>query len=353
MIMKRIKHGLLVFTVTLFAAGFFMVMPAADQAFADSDSAEGVLEAAENTAAYGPVLDEYTDFLQRLDAKEVIDPYELTKYGYQYITESVAICSMDENYTGSAKTRPEFAFIDIDYNGILELVIGAREKYAYPGSMNGYAIGSIFTLDSNMKPRALIESYSFRYREYITIYTDGVIEDGGNGGAETNGYSFYTINGKAALTLQDELVQDWGTFTHNGQAITEGEFYELKSQLQNREKVSIAWNKFKVKTAYDKKLAKATLSGIRPAKKSMTIKWKKLSKKQRKTCSKIEIQYSLKKSFPWKQTFTKAAKKTSKSIKIKKLKAKKTYYVRIRTIKTVNGVKHVSKWTKVKKVKTK
>ena len=38
---------------------------------------------------------------------------------------------------------------------------------------------------------------------------------------------------------------------------------------------------------------------------------------------------------------------------IKKLKAKKKYYVRIRTYKTVSGGKYYSEWSKVKTVTTK
>lgn len=45
------------------------------------------------------------------------------------------------------------------------------------------------------------------------------------------------------------------------------------------------------------------------------------------------------------------AKKTSKTIS--KLKAKKKYYVRIRTYKTVNGKKYCSVWSAKKSIKTK
>ena len=41
------------------------------------------------------------------------------------------------------------------------------------------------------------------------------------------------------------------------------------------------------------------------------------------------------------------------STKIKKLKAKKKYYVQIRTYKTVNGTKYYSAWSAKKSVKTK
>ena len=41
------------------------------------------------------------------------------------------------------------------------------------------------------------------------------------------------------------------------------------------------------------------------------------------------------------------------SKKVTGLKAKKTYYVRIRTYKTVSGTKYYSKWSAKKSVKTK
>lgn len=44
--------------------------------------------------------------------------------------------------------------------------------------------------------------------------------------------------------------------------------------------------------------------------------------------------------------------KTTK-YKVKKLKAKKKYYVRVRTYKTVKGKKVYSSWSKVKSIKTK
>lgn len=53
-----------------------------------------------------------------------------------------------------------------------------------------------------------------------------------------------------------------------------------------------------------------------------------------------------------KKTVTvKGHKKTSKTIK--KLKAKKKYYVHVRTYKKVGTVKYYSSWSKTKSVKTK
>ena len=44
------------------------------------------------------------------------------------------------------------------------------------------------------------------------------------------------------------------------------------------------------------------------------------------------------------------SKKASKHVTLKKIKDKGTYYVKMRTYKTVNGVKYFSSWSKVKKV---
>ena len=53
-----------------------------------------------------------------------------------------------------------------------------------------------------------------------------------------------------------------------------------------------------------------------------------------------------------KKTVTvKGYSKTAK--KVKGLKGGKKYYVRVRTIKTVDKVKYTSKWSKVRTVKTK
>ena len=66
-----------------------------------------------------------------------------------------------------------------------------------------------------------------------------------------------------------------------------------------------------------------------------------------------EIQVATDKKFKKnKKTVTIKKQKTTKTT-VKKLKAKKKYYVRIRTYKTVNGKKVYSAWSKVKSVKTK
>ena len=91
-----------------------------------------------------------------------------------------------------------------------------------------------------------------------------------------------------------------------------------------------------------------TISGkVTAMPKGFQVKWKK----QKKNISGYQVQYSTSKKFKKKATVTKTVKKKSVTrLKVTKLKPGKRYYVRVRTYKTVKGVKYCSKWSKSKKV---
>ena len=92
----------------------------------------------------------------------------------------------------------------------------------------------------------------------------------------------------------------------------------------------------------------AKIKKVKAAKKAVSVEWKKVS-----GVKGYQIQVATDKKFKKnKKTATVKKQKTTK-VTIKKLKAKKKYYVRIRTYKTVNGKKVYSSWSKVKTVKTK
>lgn len=95
--------------------------------------------------------------------------------------------------------------------------------------------------------------------------------------------------------------------------------------------------------------AKTSISLVKAAKKSFTVKWK--TKKSQVTG--YEIKYSTSKNFKAGNKTVKIKSYKTKSKQIKKLKSKKTYYVSIRTYKTVKGKKYYSDWSKAKKVKVK
>ena len=96
------------------------------------------------------------------------------------------------------------------------------------------------------------------------------------------------------------------------------------------------------------------ISKLTASKNTITVKWKK----QAKQTAGYELQYSTSSKFTKKTTKTvKIAKNKVTSKKIAKLKAKKKYYVRIRTYQTVKvgkkSTKIYSDWSKAKAVTTK
>ena len=93
---------------------------------------------------------------------------------------------------------------------------------------------------------------------------------------------------------------------------------------------------------------KTKIKKVKAAKKALAVTWKKVS-----GVKGYQVQVATDKKFKKnKKTVTIKKQKTTKTT-VKKLKAKKKYYVRVRTYKTVNGKKVYSSWSSAKSVKTK
>ncbi len=108
----------------------------------------------------------------------------------------------------------------------------------------------------------------------------------------------------------------------------------------------------KITKTYDIVPKGTSISKLTASKKKITVNWKK----QTKQISGYQIQCSPKKNFKTVATVTVSGKKKTK-VSLSGLKAKKNYFVRIRTYKNVkvNGktVKMYSDWSAKKKIKTK
>lgn len=97
-----------------------------------------------------------------------------------------------------------------------------------------------------------------------------------------------------------------------------------------------------------KKPATTKVKKVKAAKKSLTIKWSKV-----KGASGYEIQVATDKKFKKNKKSILVKKQKTTSAKIKKLKSKKKYYVRVRTYKVVGRKKVYSSWINGKATKTK
>ena len=112
----------------------------------------------------------------------------------------------------------------------------------------------------------------------------------------------------------------------------------------------------KATSTYSKSVKKITVYGVpkKPemkkltaGKKKFTVQWKKDKK-----ADGYQVQYSTDKKFKKNVKSVKVSKKNTKAT-VKKLKNGKTYRVRVRSYKKINGKKYYSGWGKVKSVKVK
>ena len=112
----------------------------------------------------------------------------------------------------------------------------------------------------------------------------------------------------------------------------------------------------KATSTYSKSVKKITVYGVpkKPemkkltaGKKKFTVQWKKDKK-----ADGYQLQYSTDKKFKKNVKSVNVSKKSTKAT-VKKLKKRKTYRVRVRSYKKINGKKYYSGWGKVKSVKVK
>lgn len=154
----------------------------------------------------------------------------------------------------------------------------------------------------------------------------------------------YLLDSNGKLHYLDESGNEQGTSAQSGSTssqtgTTSGQTGTTSGQTSNGSKTDTSKAPAKQNTA----LSKVTLSKVNAGKKSFTAKWKKDA-----NAKGYEVQYSLKSNFKSASKVTvKSGSKTT--VTVKKLKSKKTYYVRVRSI---NG-KKTGAWSKSVKVKVK
>lgn len=104
-----------------------------------------------------------------------------------------------------------------------------------------------------------------------------------------------------------------------------------------------------VKRVFTIKPKTTNISKLTKGKKKFTVKWKKRTTQT----SGYQIQYATNSKFTKNKKTVTVSKNKTTSKTISKLKAKKKYYIRVRTYKTVNGKKIYSSWSKAKTIVTK
>lgn len=163
----------------------------------------------------------------------------------------------------------------------------------------------------------------------------------------------YTYNGK--VQCPDEVVKD-----RTGKALKGGMDYNVSYSkgMKNVGKYTVKVT-FKENYSGSKSMTYSinpkgtSVSKVTAAKKGFKVTWKK----QKTQTTGYQVQYSTDKNFKKNNKAVTISKNSTTSKSVGKLKAKKKYYVRVRTYKTVKfggkSVKLYSGWSKAKSVTTK
>lgn len=163
----------------------------------------------------------------------------------------------------------------------------------------------------------------------------------------------YTYNGK--VQCPDEVVKD-----RTGKALKDGMDYNVSYSkgMKNVGKYTVKVT-FKENYSGSKSMTYSinpkgtSVSKVTAAKKGFKVTWKK----QKTQTTGYQVQYSTDKNFKKNNKTVTISKNSTTSKSVGKLKAKKKYYVRVRTYKTVKfggkSVKLYSGWSKAKSVTTK
>ena len=140
----------------------------------------------------------------------------------------------------------------------------------------------------------------------------------------------------------------------NGNTLKKGRDYTLAyKNIKNVGQAPVIFTgkgnyKFSVKRTY-KILPRATaITKAQPAATKATVEWKRVSKQ----CTGYQIQYATDKNFQQHAATRKVNGAKNASFILSGLKEKTTYYVRIRTFKTVKNATYVSAWSKAKTFRT-
>lgn len=118
-------------------------------------------------------------------------------------------------------------------------------------------------------------------------------------------------------------------------------YFDSEKSIKNGKSVCIISKKEKPKST--------TINSVTAASKGFVIKWKKQTSKT----TGYQIQYATNSKFSKNCKTVTISKNSTTSKKLRGLKAKTKYYVRIRTYKKANGKKYYSSWSKVKSLTTK
>lgn len=299
-------------------------------------------------------------------ADEIYITYEGLGYKIENNGHVVFTGVEDENAERINRTTGELT-IHTDYYGYWVMKIG---KYAFANNLPS-GINTVIIPDKVMEIEEMafyqcsgLKSISFpRFVEKIGTYAFFSCPFLETVSFEDEGYPCYIDNDafSGCWNLKEVTIPTRVYRINSGafdgcDALTTVHYGGTRQQweaIEGRGKPPIDLVEFNYPIPQEIKANGTSIKDLKSAKKAVTVKWEKQPAKINGShITGYQIRVATNKKFTKnKKTVTVKGYKTV-SKKIKNLKSKKRYYVKIRTYKSVGGEKYYSPWSKAKSVKT-
>ncbi len=161
--------------------------------------------------------------------------------------------------------------------------------------------------------------------------------------SKASGYAVYRASSKNGKYKRIKTITKQGTVSYKDTTASLNKKYYYKVRAYATKGTTTKYSKYSNIISAKASLAKPSITAKRKSKTSLAVSWKKIS-----GASGYQLGYSLKKNTGYKIV---NIKNTAKSYKKTKLKAGKTYYVKLRAYRKVKSGKAYGAWSTVKKVK--
>lgn len=312
------------------------------------------------TDKYGSTLQEGKDFT--LSYTDNVDSgtalikvqgmgnYSGTRYLSFSIQKTSDSAKIEEMEIEVQNTETESTFL-ANFNYIAPTITLSQKNYLYDGTAKTPAVSV------SVKREQLQEGTDYRvsYENNVNPGQAVVVIQGINRCSGEHRVTFY-IEKETVQSEAESVKTTVQTSTGSSAAVSSmaGSSADLSADIGNETKAEAAIEK----STSGKEVSSGTAKKVtvkqpkiqkikRSKKKQITVYWKK-----DKTVSGYQIQIATnKKMSKGKKTIAVSKKKTSYTVK--KLKSKRTYYVRIRSYKKVKGKIYYSKWSQIKAIKVK
>ena len=346
--------------------------------------------------AYSTFVDRYIEFRPKAGDKITLE-YEDESLEYTYKIYDDGSSAFEYSYVEDGSELTDYVYVDYDYDEDDDLVFTLKHygedetdwakeidvPYVYKDDVSGISFSpASLTVEASNIACNYETGYDFEYRGYSLIddynaFYPGDILTVRLSNGTSKAFTFKKITVKDYDEVYDEVNEKTGYyFVSNDNVVLD---YYYRPGVNNwavklgANTVYVYWDDYSTPISvfvdspeqraaraeearqgtYIAGLPKIKISKPSAGKKSITVKWKKLDKKQlKKGVTKIEVWVCPNAAFGAGDTYIKFAGKKKAAVKVKGLR-KGTYFVKVRAIKEAGGVKYYTAWSKIKKVKVK